>query len=260
MRYAALLLLAVSGAACHAPGTPAPEPTPATVVTPTAAAPLNPAWLMPGADTMVITRTGTASAVSFPAPDRVIIGSTIERLQRTRDDRGSPQFVLAFEERDGTGEGATTTTWVDATTLLPRSQRAELEGNRTVTLHYGPGRVTTFDSVPGHVPDITISPLPVTAYSAASLDLVLRALPLTEGFTTTLPIYFPADRLIFPMRVQVGGAETVTTRSGRSATCWTVAAGFPGGITEHFWIEQQTHRMIRILAHADEMTLVRYDR
>jgi hypothetical protein len=222
---------------------------------------LDPKWLQPGTDTMLMSRAPDVHPVSrFGSGDRTVVGMTIETMRRRTLAGGRTVLEVSFEERDTTTVVARTTTQVDASSLLPIRQRAELDAGQVVILLYTGQHLLGIDSAPGRAPHYFAAPVADTVYSSGAIDLLLRALPLAPGFHASLPIYFPADDYAGPLPVRVIGREHIATRAGRSADCWLVAADFPGGITEHFWIEEGSHAILRILAHDGETTLVRYDR
>jgi hypothetical protein len=261
---------------CHAP----PQAAPRTAPSPVADQAMRPAggmldvhWLMPGTDTMVISRESDAAPVVYRhslADDhgagdvggraRIDVGMTIQRVRRVIDADGRDAFEVAFEQLDSSAVLVETTTWVDARSLRPLRQTALLDGGRVVTLSFGRSHLVVIDSAPGRPPRMTLSPVPDSAYTSSAVDLLLRALPLTMGYHASVPVYFPADEQVTPLDVRVEGVDRITTRSGRPAVCWIVAADFPGNVTERFWIDQRTHAMVRILAHDGPASLVRYDR
>ena len=261
---------------CHAPPQAAPRTAPSPIADQTmrpAGGMLDVHWLMPGTDTMVISRESDAAPVVYrhsPWDEhgrdelggraRVDIGMTIQRVRRMIEADGRDAFEVAFEQRDSSALLVETTTWVDARSLRPLRQTALLDGGRVVTLSFGRSHLVVIDSAPGRPPRMSLSPVPDSAYTSAAVDLLLRALPLTMGYHASVPVYFPADEQVTPLDVRVEGADRITTRSGRPAVCWIVAADFPGNVTERFWIDQRTHAMVRILAHDGPASLVRYDR
>ncbi len=261
---------------CHAPPQAAPRTAPSPIADQTmrpAGGMLDVHWLMPGTDTMVISRESDAAPVVYrhspwdehgrdelDGRARVDIGITIQRVRRTTEADRRDAFEVAFEQRDSSALLVETTTWVDARSLRPLRQTALLDGGRVVTLSFGRSHLVVIDSAPGRPPRMSLSPVPDSAYTSAAVDLLLRALPLTMGYHTSVPVYFPADEQVTPLDVRVEGADRITTRSGRPAVCWIVAADFPGNVTERFWIDQRTHAMVRILAHDGPASLVRYDR
>jgi hypothetical protein len=265
-RAGALAALAALTAACRtagpsqqgAPGGNADGPAAAGSAT---AGLLEPRWLVPGTDTMIMTRAGEAQPIStFSSPVRVVVGMTIETVRRARSESGRNVLDVTFEERDGSGTVARTSTRVDAMSLLPMRQRAELGGGHVVTLQYVRGEVVGIDSATGTPARHFSARVPDTAYTSGAIDLLLRSLPLADHFRASVPLYFPAENLTQSLPVRVMGQERITTRAGQPADCWLVAADFPGGITEHFWIDQTSHSIQRILAHESETSLVRYDR
>jgi hypothetical protein len=211
---------------------------------------------------MIMTRSGDVSSVALhrEGTPRQQIGMTIQTITPVTDSLGRHAFEVAFEQRDDHSVVDRTTSWLDASTLLPLRQEAQLDGGRVVTLIYGGGQVVAFDMTPGRRSHAFASDVPDTAYAAAAVDLLLRALPLGIGYRTTIPLYFPSDGTIFPLAVRVEGRETITNRAGRPMDCWLVAADFPGDVTEHFWIDEHDHTLVRILAHETATALVRYDR
>lgn len=266
------MLVIVAGlvGACR-PVDPAQEPAPSDTraaagvpvgLVATAPVPrLDPRWLVPGTDTMIMSRAADVQPVAAGRmPGRVVVGMTIERVQRRPGDRGRKVLDVSFEQRDTIGVVARTVTRVDAVSLLPLGQRADLGDGHVVTLVYLGNRLVGVDSAPGRAPRYFSAPVSDTAYASGSIDLLLRALPLADGFHTSLPLYFPSDGEEEQLPVRVAGHEHIITRAGHDADCWLVDADFPGGITEHFWIDERSHAILRILAHDDEATLVRYDR
>ena len=236
--------------------------TPAATPVSHATTRLDPRWVRPGTDTMIMTRSGDFSSVAFrnEGPGRQQVGMTIQSIAPMTDRLGRHAFEVSFEQRDENSVVDKTTTWVDASTLLPLRQEAHLDDGRLVTLIYGGGQVLAVDLVPGHQSHAFSTPVPDSAYAAAAIDLLLRALPLANDYRTSIPLYFPSDGTMFSMNVRVEGQETLTTRAGRTMDCWVVAADLPGEVTEHFWIDLHDHMLVRILAHDTPTSLVRYDR
>jgi hypothetical protein len=265
----ALATVAVLSSACATLSTPDQVSAPVTASSKLTATPVSrgashfdPQWVRPGTDTMIITRSGDMSSVAFRSegPSRQEIGMTIQTITPMTDRLGRHAFEVSFEQRDENSIVDETTTWVDANTLLPLRQEAHLGNGRLVTLIYGDGQVMAVDLIPGHQSHAFSTPVPDSAYAAAAIDLLLRALPLATDYRTSIPLYFPSDGTMFSLEVRVEGRENLTTRAGKIMDCWVVAADFPGQVTEHFWIDQHDHTLVRILAHETSSSLVRYDR
>jgi hypothetical protein len=258
-----LLIIVGLAGGCRTVGPP-PDMTPITeaaAVAPTAPGRFDLRWLSASTDTMIMTRAGEAQPVATSSsPARIVVGMTIESVRHTREHGGRRLLEVSFEERDTLSTVTSTITQVDALSLVPVRQRATLPDGRVATLIYAGGAIDGIDSVPGSPVRFFTAPVPDSAYTSGAIDLVLRALPLTDGYRTTVPFYFPADQILESLPVRVAGQERISTRAGRVADCWLVAVEFPDGVTEHFWIDQRSHALLRILAHDGPMSLIRYDR
>ena len=98
---------------------------------------LDPKWLQPGTDTMLMSRAADVHPVSsLRSGDRTVVGMTIETMRRRTLAGGRTVLEVSFEERDTTTVVARTTTQVDASSLLPIRQRAELDAGQVVILLY----------------------------------------------------------------------------------------------------------------------------
>jgi hypothetical protein len=81
--------------------------------------------------------------------------------------------------------------------------------------------------------------LPATVYSSSSFDLVLRAAPLAEGWTATVPAFVTGSRTVVEMTARVAGAERVD-----GVECWRVEAEFMG-MSVGFWIAKSTRLLCK---------------
>jgi hypothetical protein len=80
-------------------------------------------------------------------------------------------------------------------------------------------------------------------YSGASFDLILRAAPLANGYTLTLPA-FSGRQGPKTISAKVAGSET----QPRFGATWRVEADF-GGRTATFWITKDSRRLVRQLVN-----------
>jgi len=80
------------------------------------------------------------------------------------------------------------------------------------------------------------------AFYGNSLDLVLGALPLREGFRARLALYEPEDAGRAWTTIRVAGSESVRTDDGGSCRAWRVEV--EGGDHEGtYWIEQASRTL-----------------
>jgi dipeptidyl aminopeptidase/acylaminoacyl peptidase len=106
---------------------------------------------------------------------------------------------------------------VDAETLLPQ-RRSSKQGPTVIALDYSEGQITGSMSNPMGEAQIDKSlDAPVVGESGA-LDVYLSALPLEEGYTTTLRTFSLQQQQVRPMRVAVTGTETVEVPAGTFET------------------------------------------
>ena len=75
------------------------------------------------------------------------------------------------------------------------------------------------------------------AYNASSLDLVLRASSLRDGWTAEVPVFVVSTRSTMPVHARVADSEPCG-----GATCWRVEANF-GGAPVTFWIDQRSRAL-----------------
>lgn len=78
-----------------------------------------------------------------------------------------------------------------------------------------------------------------------SIDLVLRALPLADGFSAMLPTYDPVESRTFDRRVIVEGVEDVPTVDGGVCRAWRVHITGRDDDAQRFWISAASHALVR---------------
>jgi len=81
-------------------------------------------------------------------------------------------------------------------------------------------------------------------YSSASFDLILRAAPLANGYSLTLPA-FSGRQGPKTVSAKVAGSETLRP----FGATWRLDVDF-GGRSAAFWITKDTRRLVRQLVHA----------
>lgn len=127
------------------------------------------------------------------------------------------------------------------TTLQPRSVR--LHSDR------GAERLDWTNRVVGVVEDLESpprsvdSPLPNGWYSSASLDLILRASPLAEGYAVSVPTFSGREgsRLL---TAKVVGSEEVDGYGD----AWRIDADV-AGLPVTFWVNKSSRRLLRQVTH-----------
>jgi len=80
-------------------------------------------------------------------------------------------------------------------------------------------------------------------YSSASFDLILRAAPLANGYTVTIPA-FSGRQGAKTVSAKVAGSETLP----RFGATWRLDVDF-GGRSATFWITKDSRRLVRQIVH-----------
>jgi dienelactone hydrolase len=136
------------------------------------------------------------------------------------------------------------TTWVDATTLRPLARHVR-QGPAVITLTFTPEGVTgDIDAGAQQMPVNVASEEPLFG-DGPSLHIAVGAMPLEEGYVTTLQGLNLMQGSAQPMRVRVTGREAVTVPGG-SFDAWVVELGpVEGGEPSTLWIDRDTRRVVR---------------
>lgn len=167
---------------------------------------------------LVVVQDGEARMAGFMTLQTTREGANLVRAERLFGADGSTLHADSFA--------------VDAATLAPRYQVSE-------------GRTRTFDAGAG-------------AFYANSVDLVLGALPLAEGYEAQLVL--TADEgeaeaeTVAPLRVT--GQETVRALDGGACAAWRVAFE-KDGAGSVYWISTQTGRLVQFVSPGDGLAFVR---
>jgi hypothetical protein len=123
--------------------------------------------------------------------------------------------------------------------------------SRGHSLRFHPGRVA--GAADGTPVDVRLDP---PAFYANSTDLLLAALPLTEGRRFTLSLWNPF-RGAHVMEVRVGRTEPVTTVDGGTCEVWRVETDGPGGAAV-YWVERRTRSLVAFAMGEFQIRILRH--
>jgi hypothetical protein len=90
-----------------------------------------------------------------------------------------------------------------------------------------------------------------------SLDLVLRSLPLGEGYSATLVLLDPDALSELHVPVHVGRAVAVADYHGVNSNTWEVHVHLEGAV-DIYHFEQETHELIRYESAAQKLVMLRW--
>ena len=148
-----------------------------------------------------------------------------------------------------------TVTLVDSTTthaltLAPRTRRA-LQQNRRVRLEFI-GRRVKGAVAPLDVPPVPLdTTLALAPFDASNWELLLRALPLEQGFAARFPVYEP-DVGLREYRVVVTGSTAIQGEPAHVVTL-TIARNRESVV----WVSQRSGLVLQIETLLGETTLLR---
>jgi hypothetical protein len=170
---------------------------------------------------------------------------------------GGGAWLQVFRYRGSDGTASIDSLMMDGQTLRPLSEsRHHPRGTLHLTYsEFGARGVIEPDGESPRMLD-TIFTAPV--FASASIDQVVRALPLDSGYAAKLDQYFPfpAPFGVRNTEVRVLGAEAVVDGTGREVDCWVVGVILGNDVTR-YWIAQTTRRVMQVGEGADLLILVR---
>lgn len=137
------------------------------------------------------------------------------------------------------------------TGLAPLSATPLSEAGRA-QLRFGSEHVVHVD----HRGGTTRVPVAGPSFYGNSMDVVLRSLPLRQGFEAVLPLYEADARASSDALVTVGGIEDVPSASGEICRAWRVRIDS----REHggtYWIDSRSFFLVRYQAPSDPLSLLR---
>ena len=180
---------------------------------------------------MAVLGGGAAMAGTLTLDTRLVTWegrAALVRVERTRDPRGGSADVDSFV--------------VERASLAPRLLRsATPDGSLTLRVD---GRRVWGDEVDGPRRQAVARTLEEPAFYANSMDLLLGALPLADGYQALLPVFDLEAAPVERAAVRVAGAEQVRTLDGGACDAWRVEVR-RGGDDAVYWIDTLTLTLVR---------------
>ncbi|MGQ0713664.1 MAG: prolyl oligopeptidase family serine peptidase [Gemmatimonadaceae bacterium] len=137
---------------------------------------------------------------------------------------------------------------VDRATLAPIRHRSA-NARRTMSLDYrGDSIVGSVTPTGGSAQAIALRP-DTALFDANSLDLILRALPLAEGYAVRQPVYLHEGGGKVWVTSRVTGSEQVTGDGGAMVDAWVVESKM-GPQTFRFWVAKDSREVLQSVLDA----------
>jgi hypothetical protein len=168
--------------------------------------------------------SGERHTMSLTDRDGQQVGSAIYTINAAENAAGEP--VWAFErEIAALGSQEVITVTMDAEGFRPQASRIwrlNDGGQESVDAQYTGGQVDMVLNTRQNIMTMQRAQVPSDARETVTLPLLLRALPLAEGYATQVNVYMPIADQLERLDVRVTGDEALQTEAGSFAT-WVVA-------------------------------------
>lgn len=207
------------------------------------------AWgrLGPQADTkkILLTQEGTER----------VVGATSEEIKLVESGGGTAL------QRTQTFDSAELGNRVGVTVMLRSSFRPiahlDQDGERTISVRYDGLNI----SGARELADGTVEPIQVRlaepVFDAHSVEMILRALPLREGYAAKLQAYSAAAGQVMWVSLQVSGKEKAPAGAGKETDAWIVEADY-GDTRLTYWIGAQTPELLKQTSSLADGTIIQF--
>lgn len=160
------------------------------------------------------------------------------------NDRDLVRQVVVIE-RDGQVL-VTDTTFYDAQTMAPVRHASHAPDHRDLSLAYWGDKVRGTVSQDGAEPEQIDVTLEQQVYDPSSYLLLVRALPLGEGYGVRIPILNHEKLTNSHMNVWVDGTEWVETGSDESTDAFVVSISYDGiDSRSKYWIAKDSRLLLK---------------
>lgn len=208
------------------------------------------AWdrLGPQADTkrVVLTQAGIDRAA----------GTTTETIDTIEVDGRPALRRTQTLESDLLGQREATTV-VARATFEPISHHDAHAGQALSIRYDGMTVAGTLQRQDGRVEPIHLT-LPRPVFDSHSVEMVLRVLPLTTGYSARLPAFHTNTMRVIWITLRVQGAETVNA-GGEEEDAWILQVDF-GHAQQTYWIGQMSRELLKqssVLEAGTTLTFIR---
>ena len=161
-------------------------------------------------------------------------------------EAGGRPMVLHRMTVQGPAFTMTDTTWLARGDLAPIRHRSHAP-QRTLLLDYEAGAVRGSVAPKDSATRRVGAALALPVFDPSSLHLVLRSLPLAEGYAARLP-FFDHERLTDRITtVRVTGSEAVGVAGRPGAQAWVVEVD-TGAHEATYWVDRETGDPVRVVS------------
>jgi hypothetical protein len=170
-----------------------------------------------------------------------------------RDGKQSMHIVMRWDEVSGPVAYLEQDSWFDTKSFKPQTHVRILKRTASDSLEIGgyrflPDKIVGMSELPDNLrKDFTIASSEPAFNFEYDMEF-LQALPLSTGYSVSIPFYDPGDAQTPTARYtfKVAGSDRIRGADGPSHECWLVTADYnTPKIQSRFWFDKKTQVMIR---------------
>jgi hypothetical protein len=186
--------------------------------------------------------------------EAIPVGTRVLRTALT-SDAGRETLMRVETVRDTAGKDVRVDSVVVLRASLSPLAQAVRDSRGTRSLRFEGGRARG-ESVARGVRSAVDAAVPADAFPGGSLDLVLGALPLREGFSARVAVFDAARSSMAASTVQVVDYETTRVGDGSTCRAWRVLVS-GGPDAGSYWIEDRSRVLVRFEGAGSPLRMVR---
>jgi hypothetical protein len=170
-----------------------------------------------------------------------------------RDGKRSMHIVMRWDEVTGPVAYLEQDSWFDVGSFRPQTHVRRLKRNgsdapETGGYRFLPDKIVGMSELPENLrKDFTIDS-PEPAYNFEYDMEFLQALPLSSGYSVSIPFYDPGDAKTPTARYtfKVAGSDRIGGADGLPHDCWLITADYnTDKIRSRFWFDKKSQVMVR---------------
>jgi hypothetical protein len=199
---------------------------------------------------------GEQHTMSLTNADGQQVGSAVYTLNSAENIAGEPAWTLEREVA-ALGNQEVVTVTVEAQGFRPlasRLWRSNEGGEESVNAQYNDGQVDMLLNTRQNVMTTQRTQVPSDARETVTLPMLLRALPLADGYATQINVYMPVAAQLERVAVRVSGEEALQTPAG-SFAAWVVELDARDSQSKVWIGKEAPHVLVKYLDGRNKATL-----
>jgi hypothetical protein len=201
-------------------------------------------------------RSGEQHTLSLTNAEGQQVGSAVYTLNSGANADGEPVWAFARDIVALSSQESITIT-MDAEGFRPQASRLVRSGEggqESVEAQYTGGQVDMTLNTRQNIMTVQRAQVPSDARETVALPMLLRALPLAQGYVTQINVYMPVAEQLERVTINVTGEEVVETEAGSFAT-WIVELNARDAQSKAWIAKEAPHVLVKYLDGRNRATL-----